>query len=132
MNQTKAIEVLAAMQIWRRGDGDEMPYSPKEFGEAIDVAIADMKAKRQMTVHELKILPRFFKAIKDGRKKFEVRKDDRDFRRGDILRLREYFDGEYTGLEVYCLVLYVLHANDFEGLADGYCVMSIELLNMTK
>lgn len=44
-----------------------------------------MKAK-----HELKIDQEYFKAVKDGRKKFEIRKDDRDYHVGDLLVLREY------------------------------------------
>jgi len=47
MTTEKAINILREMQLWRRGQGvydtDEptrMPYSPAEFGEAIDVAIA--------------------------------------------------------------------------------------------
>ena len=38
-----------------------------------------------MTQHELKILPEYFVAVRDGIKKFEVRKDDRPFEVGDIL-----------------------------------------------
>lgn len=44
-----------------------------------------MKAK-----HELKIDQEYFKAVKDGRKKFEIRKNDRDYHVGDLLVLREY------------------------------------------
>lgn len=49
MTIDKAKNILQEMQKWRRGekpyDGDapeEMPYSPKEFGKAIDVAIEQM------------------------------------------------------------------------------------------
>lgn len=46
--------------------------------------------------HELKILPPFFEAMVDGRKNFEIRKDDRGFQAGDTVTLREY-DQEYKG-----------------------------------
>lgn len=35
----EVIKVLHEMQKWRRGNGDVMPYSPKQFGIAIDVSI---------------------------------------------------------------------------------------------
>lgn len=46
--------------------------------------------------HELKILPPYFEAVIDGRKTFEIRKDDRGFQAGDTVTLREY-DPEYKG-----------------------------------
>lgn len=43
------IEIVKEMQLWRRGEGKygrdewlvEMPYSPEQFGEAIDAVLAD-------------------------------------------------------------------------------------------
>lgn len=43
-----------------------------------------------MTTHELKILPEYFKAQKTGKKNFEIRKNDRDYKVGDKLVLKEY------------------------------------------
>ena len=43
-----------------------------------------------MTIHELKILPEYFKAQKAGKKNFEIRKNDRDYKVGDKLVLTEY------------------------------------------
>lgn len=81
--------------------------------------------------HELKTLPEFFQAVIDGKKTFEVRKDDRNFKEGDVLRLREWnplwkndpVTERYTGRYCYVLVNYVLR--HFPGLEPGYCVMSI-------
>ena len=41
-------------------------------------------------IHELKILPHFFREGISGRKTFELRKNDRPFRKGDLLALNEY------------------------------------------
>lgn len=38
-------------------------------------------------IHELKILPEYFEAVTSGRKQFEIRKNDRDFKVGDQLIL---------------------------------------------
>lgn len=60
--------------------------------------------------HELKCWPDFFSAILRGDKTFELRKDDRGFRAGHSLRLREWLptDKTYTGREIKCDVTYVM------------------------
>ena len=45
------------------------------------------------THHTLKTDPALFRAVRDGRKRFDVRKDDRAFQCGDLVTL-EYFDPE--------------------------------------
>lgn len=40
------------------------------------------------TVHELKTLAPYWDAVERGDKTFEVRRDDRGFQRGDILKLK--------------------------------------------
>lgn len=43
-----------------------------------------------MSVHELKVVPPYFDALVSGGKTFEVRKNDRAYQRGDVLKLREW------------------------------------------
>lgn len=80
-----------------------------------------------MTTHELKVSSRFFGPLKDGSKNFEVRNNDRDFRAGDTLRLREWVDrgGIYTGAEVERTVTYVLKDASAFGVRDGYAVLGL-------
>lgn len=68
----------------------------------------------EVRTHVLKIWPEFFDAIADGRKTFEVRFDDRGYREGDLLRLREWEPaGEvYTGREITVRVTYILRGWD--------------------
>ena len=40
--------------------------------------------------YELKILPMYFQAVWDGKKTFEVRKNDRGYKPNDILVLKEW------------------------------------------
>jgi ASC-1-like (ASCH) protein len=78
-----------------------------------------------MTVHELKIWPEYFTGIKNGCKKHEVRKNDRDFKVGDILYLRECRDGVYTGREMNARITYI---SEQRWCKMGYTIFSIEVL----
>lgn len=59
-------------------------------------------------IHKLKILPEFFPLVEKGKKRFELRKNDRNYQEDDILLLQEYFDGEYTGRQ--CVVKITIRA----------------------
>ncbi|EIA7337258.1 DUF3850 domain-containing protein [Listeria monocytogenes] len=72
--------------------------------------------------HELKILSEYFWDIAEGRKTFEIRKNDRDFQVGDILILREWDDMD-TGLYT---VVEVVYMTDYEQ-KDGFVVLGIVL-----
>ena len=81
----------------------------------------------EVPVHELKILPEYFDAVRCGDKRFEIRKNDRNFHRGDVLRLKEWDGEKYTGEEIDVLVRYVLYEWT-GGLQPGYCIMSIDTM----
>lgn len=78
-----------------------------------------------MERHVLKILPEYFQEVWDGKKTFELRKDDRNYNVGDILVLREYTNG-YTGNTIEVVVTHILRNCTKYGLADGYCILSIK------
>lgn len=80
--------------------------------------------------HELKILSEFFEAVTSGRKQFEIRKNDRDYKVGDQLVLREvdYVHNEnisdelfYTGDSYKAEITYI---TDY-AQKDGYVVLGI-------
>lgn len=75
--------------------------------------------------HDLKILPEYFEAVSSGRKKFEIRRNDRNYGVGDTLILREWDGENYTGEGVIRKVTYVL-ADYEKGLKPGYCILGIE------
>lgn len=80
-----------------------------------------------MKVHNLKTLPKYFKAQILGTKQFEIRKNDRDFHVGDVLVLNEWSnDIGYTATVLYVRVTYIL--DKFEGLKDGFVVLGTEPL----
>jgi len=76
------------------------------------------------TVHDLKILPQYFEEVIKGHKRFELRKDDRDYKVGDLLVLREFKDGKYTGRKAgQFAIRYILRDCPEYGLKDGYCII---------
>ena len=85
-----------------------------------------MMERRPMKVHKLKIWPEFFRRILLGHKKFEVRKNDRDYKKGDVLHLYEYnpHTRQYSGSVIGVKVEYILYGGQF-GIEEGYCVMSL-------
>jgi len=84
-----------------------------------------------MKMHELKTVNPYFTDVYNGYKKFEIRKNNRDFKVGDILWLREYTlkSGFYSGRSVLCNVGYIIPAGELEGLSPEYCAMGIDILD---
>lgn len=88
------------------------------------------RAMRESRVYELKTWPREFEAAADGRKRFEYRRNDRDFRVGDVLLLREWspLSVDYTGAQMAVRVTFILFGPD-HGVPDGFVVMSIDTVD---
>lgn len=60
------------------------------------------------TTHELKTLPVYFQAARDGDKTFEIRNNfDRGFQKGDKVILREWNNKAYPGREIFAKITYV-------------------------
>ena len=75
---------------------------------------------------EKKILPEYFKAVHHREKTFELRKDDSDYQVGDMLRLREWDGGKYTGNITFKQITYILRDCPEYGLMPGYCILAIQ------
>lgn len=77
--------------------------------------------------HELKILPMYFNEVLYGVKNFELRKNDRDYKVGDILILKEFNKKEnmFTGREIRKSVNYILYGPCY-GLKEGYCILGLD------
>lgn len=81
-----------------------------------------------MRTHNLKCHPEYFKCIITGEKKFEVRKNDRDFQPGDLLNLQEYDPADgFTGREILTKTNYILFGGKF-GIELGHVVMTIDII----
>ena len=79
--------------------------------------------------HFLKIYPAYFRDVKAGIKTFEIRKNDRSYKKDDILVLNEYdYDlCSYTGHFVVVKVVYFFDNPFF--CKDDYVILGIKLLN---
>ena len=86
-------------------------------------------------IHELKILPKDFQDVIEGIRTFEIRKNDRDFKIGDILLLeeydlnKEYVDRNdnltnYSGRKIVKEITYIL--KDVDGLDNDYSILGIK------
>ena len=88
--------------------------------------------------YELKSWPAFFGPIVAGQRTADIRnKADRDFRIGNVLRLREYdpWIGEYTGRHCVVKVTHVTSnvlpcALSSAVLHNDYAVLSLRLLSV--
>lgn len=86
-------------------------------------------------VHDLKVIPPYFDLVIAGFKPFELRKQDRRFRVGDYVNLREYLPkspetNKYTGRLVTMRIRYIytpMPGEDF-GLKEGYCILGLRPL----
>lgn len=87
--------------------------------------------KPRRNVHELKCWPQSFRAILTGRKRFEVRRDDRRprFESGDQVTLHEYDPGDgtrppkgFTGQKATYLIGYVSRS---AALPAGWCAFEL-------
>jgi len=77
--------------------------------------------------HYLKTETHYYQAIECGEKKFELRKNDRDFKKYDIIHLIEVVNGVETGRSLPGLeIQYVLSGlnGGIYGLDKDYCILN--------
>lgn len=88
--------------------------------------------------HELKILPKYFDAVVNGIKTFEIRKNDRNYSIGDTLWLREFDNDDvyspewktysgYTGRGYFAVITYIFNLKDFLNIDEDYVVLGIRM-----
>lgn len=108
--------------------------SQQEFEEAKEREKTVKGLEVHPKIHELKVWPPYFRAVKDGAKPFEIRYDDRGFEVGDKLFLREfsplgYYKADeaayYTGRTCIRKISYILRGKEW-GLMDGYVVLGLQ------
>ncbi len=80
--------------------------------------------------HQLKIDGEWFVMKVSGTKKWEIRKEDRGFKVGDILGLNETIEGKETGR---CLIEEIVAVVDnAPGLREGFVLLSTVPLYLSR
>lgn len=67
-------------------------------------------------LHDLKIKPSYFNFVRAGVKKAEFRLNDRDFKEGDLLKLREWLEDAngYTGEFIIAKITHITRCQRVE------------------
>lgn len=89
-----------------------------------DGTITPINAKHD--THELKILPKWFDDVREGKKNFEIRKADRNFKVGDYLILREWDRGKFTERFLIRQIEYIYQGDGSYGISEEYCILGIK------
>lgn len=84
--------------------------------------------------HDKKIDKKYFNDIVGGLKRFEIRKNDCDYKVGQHVCLNCYENGVKTGEYVIILITYILKDIPQFGLDTDYCIFSFQIIDwfMTK
>lgn len=79
------------------------------------------------TIHELKTWPKYYEAVVSGAKTFEARKNDRNFKEGDLLRLREWdpCTQTYSGRCSTYRAAYVLTDEQHDAVREGFAIIAL-------
>ena len=79
--------------------------------------------------HDLKISKEYYQDVLLRFKTFELRRNDRDYKVGDILLLNEYDinDLKYTGRKLKRVITYILKGGNY-GLDENFVIMGIKRL----
>lgn len=81
-------------------------------------------------LYELKIDLKYYTALSDGKKTFEIRYNDRDYKVGDIIRLCVYDRIKQVYLTDYDSLLYeITYVLDDYGLLPNYVCLGMKKLN---
>lgn len=75
-------------------------------------------------LHHIKILSEHFYPVQEGLKKAEVRYNDRGFKVGDYLLLREY--STESGYSGRVITKRIGHIACLDAMADGYVLLSFK------
>lgn len=93
-------------------DEEKMQHLPSDAGQQ---------------VHTIRMASANWDDIVSGRKAFEIRKKDHEFRVGHGLQMLEFNDGAHTGRRIDAEITYMLE--DHSGLVDGFVILGFIVTN---
>lgn len=77
-------------------------------------------------IHKIRTAVKDFDAICSGKKNFELCRNDKGYKTGDILEMEEFGGGIKTGRGLKAVITYI--QENYTGLEEGYCILAIEVL----
>jgi len=79
-------------------------------------------------IHNLKTVNPFFELVKNRTKRYEIRKNDRNFQVGDFLLLEEFImtGKQITGRKIIVIITNILQDEIKFCLKPDFCVLSIK------
>lgn len=80
-------------------------------------------------IHELKTYPEYFEQTLDGNKPFEVRINDRNYKAGDTVILKEWNNLCYSGREIHGRIKFLADER-LAGIEKGYVVFSLGIFKV--
>ena len=80
-------------------------------------------------LHEVKLLSMFYQDVIEGKKPFEIRFNDRNYKKDDEIVFNEWRDHDYTGRKCSAIIKDVF---DISILMSGYVAFTFELLDKNK
>lgn len=95
-----------------------------------------------MKLHELKILHEYLIDVSIGKKTFELRKNDRDYQVGDLIRFIDVREDDsaanknqiepYIDENALYRITYVLKGVEQYGIDKDYCILAIKKLDIKE
>ena len=76
--------------------------------------------------HKVKLLSAFYEPVIEGRKPFEIRYNDRDYKKGDGIMFQEWNGNSYTGRYA---IGFIKDVFDISFLFTDYVAFTFELLD---
>jgi ParB family chromosome partitioning protein len=95
--------------------------------QAQDEKMNNLPSDAGQVIHDIKLAAMYFDDVQSGKKSFELRKNDRNYKVGDFLNMHEYSDGKDTGRSIDAEIIYMIE--DYNGLEEEYCILGIKLLD---
>lgn len=109
------IDKETEQKLQEQADEEKMSVLPSDSGQQ---------------VHQIRLAKDYFADVAAGVKSFELRKNDRGYKVGDILELLEFSEGRNTGRLIRAGVTYIME--DYTGIEDGYCIMAIKVVDVCE
>lgn len=83
------------------------------------------EVESMVKIHQIRIAATFYDEVATGKKTFELRKNDREYKVGDKLEMMEIKEARFTGRIIKADITYMLE--EYKGLEEGYCILGIEV-----